>query len=101
MNEHNIDTLNHLLNLFIDEVKGEMESWSQRGSGWVINETLEVFINVAQYQPLRGGSYMVLPKKLQPNKAIINIKNRDKQCLGWAIRAALFPAPPGLNPNRT
>ena len=79
LNEHNIDTLNHLLNLFIDEVKGEIEAWSQRGSSWVVDEILEAFINVAQYQPLRGGSYMALPKKLQAKKAIINIKNRDNQ----------------------
>ena len=52
-NETNIDTLNHLLNQFIDEVK----AWSQRGSGWVIDEILEAFRNVrAQYRPLRGGS---------------------------------------------
>ena len=62
LNEHNIDTLNHLLNQFIDEVKGEIEAWSQRGLGWVIKEILEAFINVAQYQPLRGGSYRPLPK---------------------------------------
>ena len=64
LNEHNMDTLNHLLNEFIDHVKGEIEAWSQRGSGWVLDEILEAFINVAQYQPLRGGSYMPLPKKL-------------------------------------
>ena len=38
LNENNMDTLNHLLNQFIDEVKGEIEAWSQRGSGWVIDE---------------------------------------------------------------
>ena len=94
LNENNIDTLNHLLNLFIDEVKGEIEAWSQRGSGWVLDEILEAFINVAQYQPLRGGSYMPLPKKLKNKKAILNIENRDNQCLRWALRAALF-APRG------
>ena len=31
VNEHNIGTLNNLLNQFIDEVKGEIEAWSQRG----------------------------------------------------------------------
>ena len=94
-------TLSHLLNPFIDEVKGEIEAWSQRGSGWVIDEILEAFINVAQYQPLRGGSYMELPKKPQAKKAIINVKNRDNQCLRWAILAALFAAPRGMNVSRT
>ena len=101
LNEHNIDTLNFLLNQFIDEVKGEIEAWSQRGSGWVVDEILEAYINVARYQPLLGGSYMVLPSKLKNKKAILNIQNRDNQCLRWAIRAALFPAPKGRNPIRT
>ena len=100
LNEHNIDTLNHLLNQFIDEVKGEIEAWSQRGSGWILDEMSEAFINMAQYQPLWGGSYMVLSTKLKKKKAILNIQNRDNQCLRWALRAALFPAPRGRNPVR-
>ena len=100
LNENNIDTLNPLLNQFIDEVKGEIEAWSQRGYGWVLDTILEAFINVAQYQPLRGGSYMTLPTKLKNKKAILNIQNRDNQCLRWALRAALFPAPRGRNPIR-
>ena len=101
LNEHNMDTLNHLLNEFIDHVKGEIEAWSQSGSGWAIDEILEAFINVAQYQPLRGGSYMVLPAKLKKKKGILNIQNRDNQCLRWALRADLFPAPRDRNPIRT
>ena len=93
LNEHNVDTLNHLLNQFIDEVKGEIEAWSQRGSGWIMDEILEAFINVAQYQPM--------PKKLQNKKAIINVQNRDNHCLRWALRAALFPAPHGAKVTRT
>jgi len=95
INEHNMDTLNHVFNQFVDEVRGEIEAWSERGSGWVVDTILEAIINVAQYQPLKGGSYMLLPEKLKNKKAIINIQNRDNQCLRWAIRAALFPAPRG------
>ena len=100
LNEHNVDILNNLLNQFIDEVKGEIEAWSERGSGWIMDKILEAFINVAQYRPLRGGSYMVLPTKLKNKKAILNIQNRDNECLRWALRAALFPAPRGRNPIR-
>ena len=101
LNQHNIDILNHLLNKFIDEVKGEIEAWSERGSGWIMEKILEAFINVSKYQPMRGGSYMPLPKKLQNKKAIINVQNRDNHCLRRALRAALFPAPPGAKVTRT
>ena len=100
LNEHNIDILNHLLNQFIDEVKGEIEALSERGSGWIMDKILEAFNNVAQYRPLHGGSYIPLPKKLQNKKAIINMQNRDNHCLGWALRAALFPAPRGAKVTR-
>ena len=40
---------------------------------------------------------MVLPTKLKNKKAILNIRNRDNQCLRWALRVALFPAPRGRN----
>ena len=96
LNKNNTDTLNNLLNQFIDEVKSEIEAWSQRRSGWVIDE----ICNVAQYRPLHGGSYIVLPQKLKNKKAIPNTQNRDNQCLRWALRAVLLPAPRGRKPIR-
>ena len=100
LNEHNMDILTPSLNQFIDEVKGEIEAWSERGSGWIMDKILEAFINVAQYQPMRGGSYMPLLKKLKNKRAVLNIQNRDNECIRWALRAALFPAPRGRNPIR-
>ena len=41
INRHNIDTLNHVFNQFIERVAGQIEGWSERGSGWVIDEILE------------------------------------------------------------
>ena len=76
-----MDTLNYMMNQFVDEVRGEIEAWSQRASGWVVDEILEAIINVAQYQPLNGGSYMPLPEKLKNKTTILNIQNRDNQCL--------------------
>ena len=101
LNQHNKDIIKPLFNQFIDQVKGEIEARSERGSGWVMDKILEACINVARYQPMRGGSYIPLPKKLQNKKAIINVQNRDNECLRWAIRAALFPAPRGAKVTRT
>ena len=100
LNEHNMDILTTSLNKFIDEVKGEIEAWSERGSGWIMDKILEAFINVAQYQPMRGGSYIPLPTKLKNKKAVLNIQNIDNECIRWALRGALFPAPRGRNPIR-
>ena len=81
LNQQNKDIIKPLLNQFVDQVKGEIEAWSERGSGWIMDKILEAYINVARYQPMRGGSYMPLPKKLQNKKAIINVQNRENESL--------------------
>ena len=61
------------------------------GSGWKIEGITIAYVNVARYEPLQGGTYLPLPAKLANKKAIINVRNRDNECLEWALRAALFP----------
>ena len=100
VNKHNKDIIMPLINQFIDQVNGDIAAWSERGSGWILDKITEAYIKVARYQPMRGGSYMPLPKKLKNKKAIINVQNKDNQCSRWAIRAALFPAPRGRKVSR-
>ena len=69
-----------------------IDSWVQNGSNWVIDRVETVWINIAIYQPLRGGSYIELPQGLKGKHAIINVKNEDDWCLKWALKSALFPA---------
>ena len=57
-------------------------------------------MNVARFQPLRGGIYLPIPTKLKNKKAVMNMQNKDNECLKWAVRSALFPPPEGKNPNR-
>ena len=83
-NRNNAATVDSIFRRSFDEFKDEIEAWSQRGSGWLVQAILETFINVARYQPFLRGSYMLLPKKLCNKKVFINIQNRDNQCLRWA-----------------
>jgi len=85
---------------FIEAAKGEIENWSVRGTGWVLESIEIAYVNVTRYEPIKGGTYLPTPAKLANKKAIINVKNKDNECLRWALRAALFPAPRGKNPNR-
>ena len=41
--------------------------------------------------PLRGSSYIELPKELKDKKAIINMKNDDDKCFLWCVLRALNP----------
>ena len=49
-------------------------------------------MDIAKYETFKGGSYIPLPKYLANKKATINVKNKDNNCLRWALKSALFPA---------
>ena len=60
---------------------------------WVgIDQVESLWLDIARYQPLRGGSYIPLPREVQIKKVVINVKNKDDHCLRWALRSALNPA---------
>ncbi|KAL9958769.1 hypothetical protein ACROYT_G035828 [Oculina patagonica] len=100
-NEHNKQQIKQEFDRFIETAKGQIEAWSERGSGWVLERIMAAYLNVARYQPLKGGTYLPLPANLANKKAIINVRNRDNECLKWALRAALFPPRDGKNLQRT
>ena len=54
-------------------------------------------IDISKYKPLRGSSYLSLPKKIY-KKATINIENINDECFRWCHFAFLFPPKP--NPER-
>ena len=69
-----------------------LEKWTQRGSGWAVEQVHILWLDIARYQPLRGGSYIPLPAAVKNKKAVVNVKNMDDHCLRWALRSALFQA---------
>ena len=49
-----------------------------KGTGWIINSVIEHKINISEYNPLAGSTYIKLPKALDhPRKRLINIQNID------------------------
>lgn len=61
------------------------------GSGWEEDGVEDGYIDVAVYEPSAGNSYIPLPPALGAKKAIVNVKNKDNECLRWALKSALFP----------
>lgn len=42
-----------------------------------------------KYNPLKGGTYIPTPKKLECKRAIVNIKNKkDNKCFLYSLAAA-------------
>ena len=66
--------------------------WLSEGSGWVFESVLSHNINIVSYFPLRGSSYIELPKELRnPMKGLINPKNTDNKCFLWCHNRHLNP----------
>ena len=73
----------HLKDSF-DEPLYLLDIWSTEGSGWIIDKIEGLYINISNYEPLLGGSYISLPKALNNSmKGLINLKNKDHKCFMW------------------
>ena len=48
-------------------------------------------MHTVSYTPLRGETWIALPKELANKNAIINMKNTDNKCFLWCVLRALNP----------
>ena len=74
-----------------EKINNKLDQWVKEGSGWEVEKIELVYVNIARFQPLRGGTYLPLPEKLKNKKVIIDVENEDNECLKWALRSDLFP----------
>lgn len=84
--------LNELYETVIEKLKHKFIEFQHCESGWSYFGMSHLEINVNKYCPMRGGSYIPLPTKIQNTKSCLNIQNNDKHCFLWSIIAALFPS---------
>ena len=65
-------------------LKHRVEFYSNEGSGWIIDKIEDIWINISNYEPLSGSSYIPLAPELDhPMKGLIKIKNKDNNCFKW------------------
>lgn len=72
-----------------------------QGSGFTLSNINELLVQINRYDPIRGASFIDLPKYLKAKHAIVNVVNNDNKwamCFKWAILSALYPAT--SNPSR-
>ena len=80
----------HILNL--------ISQWVSEGSGWTVQSIESHNINIANYSPLKGSSFIELPPEINRSKGLINIKNKDNECFRWCHIRHLNPQ--DKNPQR-
>ena len=72
------------LNKSYETLKDGLSIYSSKGSGWIIDKIENIWINISNYDPLLGSTYIPLPSKLNnPKKCLNNIKNKDIECFKW------------------
>ena len=91
--EINLDStdVNELFDAMIDKMLENMAEFQRRGSNWTFKNIIRLTFRTVKYEPLRGSSYIPLPKALMRKKAIINMKNDDDKCFTWCVQRALYP----------
>ena len=73
--------------------------WLSEGSGWTVESVDDQYINIVRYKPLKGSSFIKLPPELRNiAKGLINLQNKDNQCLRWCHIRHLNP--PKIHPER-
>ncbi|CAC5392259.1 unnamed protein product [Mytilus coruscus] len=85
------DTLEHTLNESLQKVFTSMEDFLKNGSGYQMEEVLQLQVTIIKYTPLCAGSYIHLPKTLNKANCLLNVMNQDDRCFMWSVLASLHP----------
>ena len=75
----------------IQTIEERIQNFNQRGSNWRFQRVLFLDVHFTDFIPLRGSTFLPLPKKIATKKAVINMKNDDDQCFKWSVVKALNP----------
>ena len=82
-----------------EEIKHKLDIWTGQGCGWTVDKIEDIHMDIANYDPLAGSSYIPLPRELNNSmKGLINLKNKDNECFKWChVR---FVNPQDKHPDR-
>ncbi|CAB3991349.1 Gastrula zinc finger [Paramuricea clavata] len=73
-------------------ILSRIETFQNLGSNWIILNIESHYVNIAMYKPLKGSSYMELPKDISNSMCgLINMKNNDNLCFLWSHVRHLNP----------
>ena len=88
-NENEIYTT--MTDTILERIANLVNGSSGGGSGWIFYKVIKLELHTASYKPLRGNTWIPLPKELADKKAIINMNNKDNKCFMWSVLRALNP----------
>ena len=80
-----------LLSKVIRIIFNNLNIYQMNGSGWYFKEVINLGIHTANYNPMRGSSYIPLPDWIIKKRAILNIINNDEKCFLWCVLRYIHP----------
>ena len=82
----NMDMIEEVIDIKINKIEESIDKFTKQGLGWIIEGVSEFQITFAKYQPLKGSSYIPLPKFVQYSTYNLkNIQNTDQECFKQCI----------------
>ena len=89
----NLESTNveELISKCFSKILTDFEDFTKGSSGWYFKEVKKLIVQVSEFNPTKGSSYISLPKWITSKKAIINIQNNDDKCFLWCILRYLHP----------
>ena len=79
-----------LLQRFEDQILDRNANYMRNGSGLIIDEISDCRLSVATFAPFASGSsFAPLPTFLARKEAVVNVRNKDNRCFGYAVLSCL------------
>ena len=95
----NISQFDELYDNVVSSISVQFDEWLTKGSGWEMDEVLDVDVSFWRYTPFGPTSYLPTPPALGGKHAIINVVNDDNACFKWALLSCIH-ADKITEPNR-
>ena len=75
----------------VERILEEIAKFISKDSDVRFHSVIKLELHTVEYVPLRGDTWIPLPKELPNKKAIINMKNEDNKCFLWCVLRSLNP----------
>ena len=69
-----------LYDTMVERILENIAAFQREGSPWTLHSIIQLELHTVRYNPLRGETWIPLPKELANMNAIINMKNKDNKC---------------------
>ena len=95
----NINDFDEQFAAAIQRIISEIDMFTSHGSGWNIIGILNVTVQCAHYDSIRGSSFIPTPSWLKKKRAVVNVLNEnDDYCFLYSVLAHKYP--PKNNANQ-